>query len=83
MAKVLYSAAMSLDGFIAGAGGDMSWLTEYLGDLVRVGVVEPLEKRVRTVAPAASDERVIEEERGIAVELQIAQLDTDVVKMHA
>jgi dihydrofolate reductase len=33
MAKVLYSATMSLDGFIAGAGGDMSWLTEYMGDL--------------------------------------------------
>ena len=28
--KLLYSATMSLDGFIAGAGGDMSWLTEYL-----------------------------------------------------
>ncbi len=31
MAKVLYSATMSLDGFIAGPGGDMSWLTGYLG----------------------------------------------------
>jgi dihydrofolate reductase len=31
MAKVLYSATMSLDGFIAGPGGDMSWLTPYLG----------------------------------------------------
>jgi dihydrofolate reductase len=31
MTKVLYSATMSLDGFIAGAGGDMSWLTEHLG----------------------------------------------------
>ena len=31
MGKVLYSATMSLDGFIAGPGGDMSWLTEYLG----------------------------------------------------
>jgi dihydrofolate reductase len=31
MAKLLYSAAMSLDGFIAGAGGDMSWLTEHVG----------------------------------------------------
>jgi dihydrofolate reductase len=30
MAKVVYSAAMSLDGFIAGPGGDMSWLTEHL-----------------------------------------------------
>jgi dihydrofolate reductase len=31
MAKFLYSAAMSLDGFIAGPGGDMSWMTDYLG----------------------------------------------------
>jgi dihydrofolate reductase len=29
--KVLYSVTMSLDGFIAGPGGDMSWLTPYLG----------------------------------------------------
>ncbi|GAA2636828.1 dihydrofolate reductase family protein [Dactylosporangium fulvum] len=31
MAKILYSVTMSLDGFIAGPGGDMSWLTPYLG----------------------------------------------------
>lgn len=31
MAKVLYSATMSLDGFIAGPGGDMSWLSDLLG----------------------------------------------------
>ncbi|MFI7597473.1 dihydrofolate reductase family protein [Actinoplanes sp. NPDC049681] len=31
MAKLLYSATMSLDGFIAGPGGDMSWMTPYLG----------------------------------------------------
>lgn len=31
MARVLYSVTMSLDGFIAGPGGDMSWLTEHLG----------------------------------------------------
>jgi dihydrofolate reductase len=31
MSKLLYSATMSLDGFIAGPGGDMSWLTEYIG----------------------------------------------------
>jgi riboflavin biosynthesis pyrimidine reductase len=28
---MLYSATMSLDGFIAGHGGDMSWMTEHLG----------------------------------------------------
>jgi dihydrofolate reductase len=31
MAKLLYSASMSLDGFIAGPGGDMSWLAAHLG----------------------------------------------------
>lgn len=31
MARFLYSAAMSLDGFIAGPGGDMSWMTDYFG----------------------------------------------------
>ncbi|MFC5748040.1 dihydrofolate reductase family protein [Actinomadura rugatobispora] len=31
MAKLLYSATMSLDGYIAGPGGDMSWLTDHLG----------------------------------------------------
>jgi dihydrofolate reductase len=31
MAKLLYSATMSLDGFIAGAGGDMHWLLDHLG----------------------------------------------------
>jgi dihydrofolate reductase len=31
MGKLLYSATMSLDGFIAGPGGDVSWLTEHFG----------------------------------------------------
>jgi len=31
MATVIYSATASLDGFIAGPGGDMSWLSEHLG----------------------------------------------------
>ncbi|HEX5405418.1 MAG TPA: dihydrofolate reductase family protein [Pseudonocardiaceae bacterium] len=37
MAKMLYGVTMSVDGFIAGAGGDMSWLTEFIGpnDTVR------------------------------------------------
>ncbi|MER7279438.1 dihydrofolate reductase family protein [Dactylosporangium sp. NPDC000244] len=30
MAIMLYSASMSLDGFIAGPGGDMSWLTPHI-----------------------------------------------------
>ncbi|WP_134727499.1 dihydrofolate reductase family protein [Amycolatopsis nivea] len=32
MGKLLYSAAMSLDGFIAGPGGDMGWLSPYTGE---------------------------------------------------
>jgi dihydrofolate reductase len=41
VARLLYSATMSLDGFIAGPGGDASWMIPYLGpdpavdDLVR------------------------------------------------
>src|SRR5262245_9068792 len=31
MAKFLYSAAMSLDGVIAGPGGDVSWMADHLG----------------------------------------------------
>ena len=30
MSKVLYSATVSLDGYIAGPGGDMSWLRPFL-----------------------------------------------------
>jgi dihydrofolate reductase len=32
MAKLIYSAAASLDGYIAGPGGDMSWLAEFGGE---------------------------------------------------
>jgi dihydrofolate reductase len=31
MSRLLYSATMSLDGYIAGPGGDMSWLSEHVG----------------------------------------------------
>jgi len=31
MSKLLYAVTMTLDGFIAGPGGDMSWLTEHIG----------------------------------------------------
>ncbi len=31
MARLLYSAAMSLDGFIAAVDGDMSWLSAFAG----------------------------------------------------
>jgi dihydrofolate reductase len=39
MARFLYSVTMSLDGFIAGPGGDMSWLTPYIGPNPTVGEV--------------------------------------------
>ena len=31
MGRLLYSAACSLDGFIAGPGGDMQWMTRFMG----------------------------------------------------
>jgi dihydrofolate reductase len=31
MAKLVYGVTMSLDGFIAGPGGDMGWLTPHIG----------------------------------------------------
>ena len=44
MAKLLYAFSCSIDGFIAGPGGDMSWLTPFLGpppvDLIpRIGAL--------------------------------------------
>ena len=40
MGKVLYSATMSLDGYIAGVDGDMSWLTPYLGPNPQVDALQ-------------------------------------------
>ncbi len=40
MGKVLYSVTMSLDGFIAGPGGDMTWLTPHLGSNPEVDEVQ-------------------------------------------
>lgn len=41
MSKVMYSAAMSLDGFIAGPGGDMSWMRPYAGPNPEVDALLP------------------------------------------
>ena len=41
MARLLYSAAMSLDGFIAGPGGDASWMIPYLGPNPTVDALVP------------------------------------------
>ena len=51
MAKVLYSATMSLDGFIAGAGGDMSWLTPFAGP---DPVVDDLVPRIGSILAGAT-----------------------------
>lgn len=40
MGKVLYSATVSLDGYIAGPDGDMSWLTPYLGPNPQVDTLQ-------------------------------------------
>ncbi len=40
MGKVLYSATVSLDGYIAGPGGDMSWLAPYLGPNPQVDTLQ-------------------------------------------
>jgi dihydrofolate reductase len=42
MANFMYSAAMSLDGFIAGPRGDMSWLADYIDPVGPNPVVEEL-----------------------------------------
>jgi dihydrofolate reductase len=41
MARLLYSVTMSLDGYIAGPGGDMHWLTPYLGPNPAVDALVP------------------------------------------
>lgn len=41
MARLLYAASMSVDGFIAGAGGDMSWLTRFMGKGDRAAAALP------------------------------------------
>ncbi len=42
MGKVLYSVSMSLDGFIAGPGGDMSWLTRHIGPNPTIDDLTPM-----------------------------------------
>ncbi|WP_055475467.1 dihydrofolate reductase family protein [Gordonia sp. HS-NH1] len=46
MATTIYSATASLDGFIAGPGGDMSWLTPFFD--------APTDERTEAAADAAS-----------------------------
>ena len=65
MAKLIYSVTMSLDGYIAGPGGDMSRMTPYLGpDPVRgrpgpgVTFVSDFAEAVRLAKEAAGDRDV-------------------------
>ncbi|WP_049565792.1 hypothetical protein [Nonomuraea sp. SBT364] len=57
MAKMLYSATMSLDGFIAGPGGDMSWPTPYLGPNPRAD--ELIERAGQALAAGLLDEVLV------------------------
>jgi dihydrofolate reductase len=41
MVRFLYSAAVSVDGFIAGPGGDASWMVPYLGPNPTVDALVP------------------------------------------
>lgn len=43
MSKILYSVTMSLDGFIAGPGGDMSWLSAFAGGEPSAAAAELME----------------------------------------
>ena len=54
MSRVLYSATISLDGFMAGPGGDMSWLTPYVG-LALPG--DTLQSQVRSLLVGANTYR--------------------------
>ena len=62
MATLLYSVTMSLDGFIAGPGGDMSWLTEYVGGPNTVA--ERLVPRIRALLIGARTHRGDDPNRG-------------------
>ncbi|MFW6719566.1 dihydrofolate reductase family protein [Streptomyces sp. MAR4 CNY-716] len=65
MAKLLYSATMSLDGFIAGPGGDMSWLTDHLGPNPTVDGLIP---RVGSILSGARSFRGDDPHRGTEAE---------------
>src|ERR1700712_645081 len=51
MSKVLYSATISMDGYLAGPGGDMSWLRPFLGPNP---TVEALQKQIGALLVGAN-----------------------------
>ncbi|WP_026454173.1 dihydrofolate reductase family protein [Saccharomonospora iraqiensis] len=66
MGTLQYQCSMSLDGFIAGPGGDMSWLTGYLPD--QAGVDDELVGRVGALLVGARTFRGDDPNRGTDAE---------------
>lgn len=62
MGKLQYQCSMSLDGFIAGPGGDMSWLAEHMPD--QAGVDDELVTRVGALLVGARTFRGDDPNRG-------------------
>src|SRR5688572_8457566 len=62
MATLLYSVTMSVDGFIAGPGGDMSWLAAHIGG--PNSVAERLVPRIRALLIGARTHRGDDPNRG-------------------
>lgn len=62
MATLLYSVTMSVDGFIAGPGGDMSWLTEHVSG--PNSVAEGLVPRIGALLVGARTHRGDDPNRG-------------------
>jgi dihydrofolate reductase len=65
VSKVLYSATISMDGYMAGPGGDMSWLRPYLG---RNPQVEALQEEIKALLVGANTFRGDDPNRGTDAE---------------
>lgn len=65
MSKVLYSATISVDGYLAGPGGDMSWLRPYLGPNPQV---DALQTEIKALLVGANTFRGDDPNRGTDAE---------------
>lgn len=65
MSTVLYSATVSADGYLAGPGGDMSWLRPHLGANPEVDL---LQERIRALLVGATTFRGDDPNRGTDAE---------------
>jgi dihydrofolate reductase len=65
MSKVLYSATISMDGYLAGPGGDMSWLRPFLGPNP---TVESLQEQIGALLVGANTFRGDDPNRGTDAE---------------